>query len=92
MFQAHKFLDKNPHLATRIRESPTPRAALQEATRLTRLRRADWYEVNVDIMDTVLEAKFAQHPELRDLLLSTGEREIREASPVSNHSTGHPHA
>ncbi|KAJ3557060.1 hypothetical protein NM688_g1677 [Phlebia brevispora] len=84
LFQAHKFLPKRPELAERIRNLPSARAALQEATRLTRLRRTDWFDVNLDIMDTILEAKFTQHPSLRVLLLSTGDREIVEASPVDS--------
>lgn len=61
---------------------PTPRAALQEATRRQRQRRHDWFDVNVGIMDAVLEHKFTQHAELRRMLLGTGDRELIEASPV----------
>lgn len=82
VFQAHKFFPEHPSLAERIRLLPNPRAALEEATRLTRLRRQDWFEVNTGIMDTILEAKFEQHPSLRNLLLDTGDRIIIEASPV----------
>ena len=65
----------------------SPRDALQEATRLARLRRPDWLEVNVTVMDSILEAKFTQHEDLFRLLLSTGERNIVEASPVSLYPT-----
>ncbi len=82
MFQAHKFFPEHPTLAERIRVLPNPRAALEEATRLTRLRRQDWFEVNLGIMDAILEAKFEQHPSLRKLLLDTGDRDLVEASPV----------
>ncbi len=71
-----------PELADRIRHASTPRAALEEATRLKRLRRPDWFEVNVEIMDRILEEKFRQHRRLRYLLLDTGDRELVEASPV----------
>ena len=81
-FQASKFLPQHPEIAQRIRDLRSPREALQEASRLTHLRRADWFEVNIAIMDAILEAKFTQHDGLRDILLSTGEREIVEASPV----------
>ena len=82
-FQASKFLPQHPEIAQRIRDLRSPREALQEASHLTHLRRADWFDVNVAIMDAILEAKFTQHDDLRDLLLSTNEREIVEASPVS---------
>ncbi|EKM52565.1 uncharacterized protein PHACADRAFT_149312 [Phanerochaete carnosa HHB-10118-sp] len=82
LFQAHKFFNKAPHLAETIRMQPTSRAALEEARRLRRLQRSDWLKVNIHCMDAVLEAKFTQHPRLRSMLLSTGDRELVEASPV----------
>lgn len=50
---------------------------------MRKLRRDDWLDVNIEAMDQVLEAKFTQHPALRDMLLGTGDRELVEASPVS---------
>lgn len=84
VFQAHKFLETEPHLAERIRKRPTPRAALQEARRLHSVQRSDWFDVNVGFMDNILEAKFRQHANLRNLLLTTGSRELVEKSPVSS--------
>ena len=40
---------------------PTPREALEEATRLRKLQRPDWFDVNINVMDKVLEAKFMQN-------------------------------
>lgn len=82
LFQASKFIDHHPIIAEKIRHLPTPRDALREATHLRHLRRPDWFEVNVAIMDTILEAKFTQHLALRQLLLNTGERELVEDSPT----------
>ncbi|EKM52577.1 uncharacterized protein PHACADRAFT_261084, partial [Phanerochaete carnosa HHB-10118-sp] len=62
----------------------TPKAALEEAKRFRRLQRSDWFDVNIRYMDAVLEAKFTQHPQLRDMLLSTGNGELVEASPVDS--------
>ncbi|KAI0799815.1 hypothetical protein BC629DRAFT_1498975 [Irpex lacteus] len=84
LFQASKFLDHCPDVAEQIRHLPTPRAALQEATRRQRLRRHDWFDVNLRVMDAVLEAKFTQHPALYKLLLETGDRELIEASPIDS--------
>lgn len=83
MFQAHKFFVNRPDLAERIRKMPTPRAALEEASRLRRLQRSDWFDVNVGIMDEILEAKFTQNAHLEGLLFDTGDSEIIENSPVS---------
>lgn len=82
VFQARKFLDKQPHLAERIRQLPTARAALEEASRLHRLQRRDWFDVNIGVMEEILEEKFRQHRHLRHCLLDTGNRDLIEASPV----------
>jgi len=84
LFQAHKFMTTRPDLAERIRLLPSPRAALEEAGRLRRLQRTDWFNVNVSVMDAILEAKFTQHPTLRNMLLGTGNSELVEDSPVDS--------
>ncbi|KAH9830119.1 uncharacterized protein C8Q71DRAFT_727638 [Rhodofomes roseus] len=84
LFQAHKFMSTRADLAERIRRLHSSRAALEEAGRLRRLQRTDWFDVNIGVMDAVLEAKFTQHLKLRDLLLSTGHRELVEDSPVDS--------
>ncbi|KAH9932363.1 uncharacterized protein B0H18DRAFT_987775 [Fomitopsis serialis] len=84
LFQAHKFMPSQPDLAERIRLLPGSRDALQEAGNLRPLQRADWFDVNVRVMEDVLEAKFAQHFSLRDMLLQTGDSELIEDSPVDS--------
>ena len=71
-----------PDLAERIRLLPTSRAALEEAGRLKWYQRVDWFDVNIAVMDTVLEAKFAQHLSLRHMLLETNNDTLIEDSPV----------
>jgi len=84
LFQAHKFIDTEPELAERIRHLPSSRAALEEAGRYREFQRTDWFDVNVGVMGAVLEAKFTQHSELRDMLLGTGDVELIEDSPVDS--------
>jgi predicted NAD-dependent protein-ADP-ribosyltransferase YbiA (DUF1768 family) len=43
--------------------------------------RHDWDDVKIDIMRKALVAKFTQHPQLKNLLLSTSDRPIVEDSP-----------
>jgi NADAR domain len=81
-------MDADPALAERIRRLPAARMAQEEAKRQKHRQRADWLDVNVAVMDTVLEAKFAQHRSLRHLLRSTGSRELVEDSPVRVHNSG----
>jgi ribA/ribD-fused uncharacterized protein len=40
--------------------------------------RRDWESVKEDIMRQALRAKFTQHPELRELLLATGDAKLVE--------------
>ena len=82
MFQALKFVTTSPELAEQIRTQPSSRAARAEAGFHRAQQRADWFEVNIEVMDMVLHAKFTQHDDLRAKLLGTGDRELIEDSPV----------
>ncbi|KAH8996599.1 hypothetical protein EDB92DRAFT_1840829 [Lactarius akahatsu] len=81
LFQALKFVTTNPGLAEQIRTQPSARAARAEAGYHRAQQRADWFEVNIEVMDMVLHAKFTQHDDLRKRLLGTGNRELIEDSP-----------
>jgi ribA/ribD-fused uncharacterized protein len=83
LFQAHKFLDTRPDVAERLRRCGSARAARALAAELRALARPDWPDARVRAMDAVLAHKFAQHPDLAQLLKWTGRRELREESPVS---------
>ena len=69
-------------LAELIRTQPSARSARSEAGFQRAHQRPDWFEVNVEVMDVVLQAKFTQHEDLREKLLKTGNRELIEDSPV----------
>jgi len=43
--------------------------------------RPDWEDIKESIMAKGIEAKFTQHPSLKTILLSTGDKLIRETSP-----------
>ena len=40
--------------------------------------REDWYDCRIDILESILEKKFQQHPDIRDKLLNTGFRPLIE--------------
>lgn len=42
--------------------------------------RADWHDIKLVVMETALRAKFGQNPDLRALLLGTGDAELVEDS------------
>jgi N-glycosidase YbiA len=75
-FQAQKFAGTEHEEAVRLAKSPMVAARMGRSRE--RPLRTDWETVKDDVMREVLRAKFAQHPELRSLLLSTGKAEIIE--------------
>ncbi len=46
--------------------------------------RSDWSKIKFDRMRAVLKAKFTQHEDLRELLLSTGQARLVETATVDN--------
>lgn len=82
LFQSLKFLPHRPDIAERIRACRRPSEALSEARRHKEYQRVDWFHVNIQTMDEVLLLKFTQHPSLKLELLSTGDLELIEDSPV----------
>jgi len=42
--------------------------------------RPDWEDIKLDVMSRIIEEKFGQNPELQDLLLATGLRELAEGN------------
>jgi ribA/ribD-fused uncharacterized protein len=75
-FQAQKFFG-TPHEEA-IRRMKSPMAAAKEGRNRELPLRPDWDAVKDDLMREVVLAKFQQHAELRELLLSTGDAEIIE--------------
>ena len=77
-FQAQKFVGTDDGHAEAIRRATSPMmAARMGRDRKKRLRR-DWESVKVGVMREALVAKFEQHAELRELLLSTGDAKLVE--------------
>ena len=75
-FQAQKFAGTPDEEAVRAAGSPTIAARMGRSR--ARPLRKDWEEVKEAIMHEAVLAKFRQHPELRALLLGTGDAEIVE--------------
>ena len=75
-FQAAKFEDESYREKIRKKNSPM-QAARMGRDRSQKLRR-DWESVKVGIMRAALEAKFAQHVDLKEKLLATSDAELVE--------------
>jgi len=85
-YQSQKFATTDPTYAEEIRNSPNPKTAaeLGRATR-TPAMRADWDAVKDDIMRKVVLHKFTTSESCRKVLLSTGNEELVEDSPVDSY-------
>ncbi|MES3022652.1 MAG: NADAR family protein [Pseudomonadota bacterium] len=68
-FQGQKFTNRSDIDA--VLNAPTPFVAARIGRELERSCRQDWEAVRDDVMLRVLEAKFTQHADLSDILLST---------------------
>ena len=77
-YQAQKFIDTD--LKEKIRLSKTPTLAKITATEMINSRRDNWVELKESVMLKALRGKFAQHPELAELLLSTSPKRLVEST------------
>jgi N-glycosidase YbiA len=75
-FQAQKFTKASD--AEEVRQAKTPEIAARLGRSRKKKIRPDWDRARISVMRTALRAKFDQHTDLRDLLLSTGEAKIVE--------------
>ena len=76
-FQGLKFTD-DPDYMEEIRRAKNARTAASLGRSRAHPLREDWEEVKDDVMYVAVKAKFSQHQELKDLLLSTGEARLVE--------------
>ncbi|KAF5373706.1 hypothetical protein D9758_000959 [Tetrapyrgos nigripes] len=85
LFHAFKFMEEHPDIAEHIRTySDSPRDALLQARRHKAEQRKDWFDVNVEVMDTVIYAKFSQHEDIKQELLDTSDAKLVEDSKVDS--------
>lgn len=75
-FQAQKF--PNTEYAEAIRTTTSPMIAARMGRDRKYPFRSDWESVKLDIMRTAVLAKFSQHPELKQILLGTGDAKLVE--------------
>jgi ribA/ribD-fused uncharacterized protein len=78
-FQARKFHDSN--IVLKIMDATSPKEAAWIGRDLNNKIRNDWELIKIDVMREAIYAKFTQHNCLRELLLSTNDELIIEASP-----------
>jgi ribA/ribD-fused uncharacterized protein len=78
-FQAQKFVG-TPH-AQKIRQASTPMRAAELGRDRRHTLRPDWDQVKDGVMRRAILRKFETHPEIRAMLLATGDDIIVENAP-----------
>ncbi|CAF2646036.1 unnamed protein product [Rotaria sp. Silwood2] len=76
-FQAQKYIADETHFKN-VLKLATPREAFNYVRTYKSAVRSDWANVKDDIMFKACLAKFEQHPQLKQLLLSTEDRTLVE--------------
>lgn len=79
-FQSQKFV--GTEYESPIIKASSPALAAKMGRDKKKPLRKDWEEVKEDVMYRGLQSKFYNHLELKELLLSTGDAEIIEDSPI----------
>lgn len=82
-YQAQKFTD--PSLRKLIRKAEKPQIAKDLADKNRAVIRPDWDKIKDDVMYRAVRRKFELHPELKAMLLATGDEEIIEAAPTDTY-------
>jgi N-glycosidase YbiA len=80
-FQAQKFVETDPGWFDKIREVRMPKEAANMGRNRAHTLRSDWEQVKDEIMQRAVLCKFSKHPELREILLSTGDEFLVENAP-----------
>ncbi|MBI4851480.1 MAG: NADAR family protein [Acidobacteria bacterium] len=79
-FQAQKFFDNA--YQQKIRKAPKPKIAATLGRSREMPIRSDWEEVKDEIMYNAVLKKFQSHKEIKTILLSTGDQNLVENSPI----------
>jgi ribA/ribD-fused uncharacterized protein len=78
-YQAQKFADGEVRQTIRAAEKPIIAKSLADKHKAA--IRPDWDVVKDEVMYRAVKRKFELHPQLRELLLATGDEDIAETAP-----------
>jgi ribA/ribD-fused uncharacterized protein len=82
-FHWKKFVDTEPELAEKILHAGSPWQAKKLSRNSDNLP-IDWKGRRVQVMTDIIQAKVAQHEDMREMLIKTGRKTIIENSPVDS--------
>jgi len=85
LHEALKFLDHRPDIAELIRKCGSVHEVYPLTAKYTEFQRPDWADQFLLLMEEVLYAKFRQHPDLRIMLLGTGNADLEYADMVDDY-------
>jgi ribA/ribD-fused uncharacterized protein len=77
-YQAAHFFKTNADLVEQVRECRSPKEAQDLANANSDQDDPDWKEKKLSVMEEIVRCKLEQHPYIRDMLLSTGNKTIVE--------------
>ena len=80
-FQSQKFVTTDRPWYDKIHRAQSPKEAAKMGRDRTHPLRQDWEEVKDEIMHQAVLRKFETHPDIRELLLATGDEQIVENAP-----------
>jgi len=83
-YQAAKFIECKPDIVARIGLARSSHDAYKLAREMNDLRRLDWNEVKVPIMEDICRHKLGQHAYIRTKLDATGDWRLVEDSPTDS--------
>lgn len=75
-YQAQKYEQAN--LKKWVQQAPTPMEAALRGRDKTLPKRSDWEQIKDEAMERAVRDKFTRYPQLRELLLSTGQSRLYE--------------
>jgi ribA/ribD-fused uncharacterized protein len=82
-YQAQKFTD--PQLREAIHSADKPIIAKDLADKNKAAIRPDWDAIKDEVMYRAVRCKFASHPELKAMLLASGDEDIIETAPTDTY-------
>lgn len=79
-FQAAKTLSVEEKNKIKLARSPQEALMLGRSVTL----RPEWELIKVEILESILRAKYTQHPSIQEKLIQSKDKELIEASPVDS--------
>lgn len=81
-FHALKFNDDE--IRQKIINSASPVAAYKLSKELKPRRRSDWDEIKVDVLTSIIRHKVQQNPDVKEVLIASGDERIIEVNPYDD--------